>query len=726
MRIRTRTVNDEFEITVTVPFGRHQQLPRVPTHREYLHQLGDLVGRIRHSLVNPNTPGLQNRIDAAATSLRNQTSSLRNHQAMEEGNSRSRHHDTFRYGREGWAVVEPEPAANQRPARIPGSDFAVPHSTLNLFQSIDLFAPPPPRPTARDRAVNVQRRIARYQQQLQMFFDVKVAARRNGFHVPRGQIFTLSMELSRVKQLREIVMDEDQEMVQAAAEAARRSTRRPHERSRENFSDMSSDSEMGELEEGFNPAFGSHANFFGDSMEEDTASDSEIREPEGWANLGFVMDEDYPQEVCFRIGSQQVVYPIEEVEDWVIDEQRLERRARALYRSSLDWLHLEREHERERGRERERQRADPDSRRILHTFDLPHTTRSIRQYTPAHIGRSSFWSNPSITYDSMDEYESEARDQQYTGGYDQEDDYDDPDGDTDIPDTEYEEEDQEYETDDVTEDLDHEGRGIAAPSQYQTGGQPHQNSEEGARSAHADSDDTVIDLTGSPSPAASQTRSQNTSDESNPGTASSSDPGDSGEPSAPHPVRGWLNEHTLFMYGCRGNIFDVTRQLQHAFGFQPPISPYLVGERLNGESAICHRNFVEVFLPGEEGIERRASMRVSLYQNGSASDDVYHGTQEVVEGNVRGEDYAVPAVPGNIPSVWGRGQDIAMLRELNRGNFDFEVLWQVCRELLGGSPVSDELREFLGVRLAQVRYLGINQAELATAYCEETRIRGAE
>jgi hypothetical protein len=714
VRIRSRTVN-EFAITIRVPSGGQLRRPGNIANRAPLNQGRELADRIRRGLVNVNTFSLRERINAAIPTLQNHTTTIRSHQAM-DGNSRSRR-DTHRYGRDGWWTVEhDEPPASQRPATIPGSDFAVPHSTLNLFQSVDLFAPPPRRPTYRDRAEAIVVRTDLYRRELENHFNQTVAVRLRGGHVCKGKIFTLSMELGRVRQLRDILMDEYAEMEQAEREAARssmsreRNSRDTYGRSRDEFSREGqspdtvehlnfSDSELDDPEGWPNPDSVIDGDFLGDMVEEGVASITDIPEPEGWSNLDYVIGGDYPQEVCFRIGSREFTYAVEEVEDWIVDERRRERSARAAQTSPLHRLYLQRE------RERELRPDDPDNRRILHTLGMPRTSRSPWDHTPRPVTSSAYRG-----YDD----ETEPDDDYYQ--------YDDPEDD--IPDPEYDEEDR---ADETTEDLDHEGWGVSVSRESQAAERPHANSGQNARSLSANANVPVIDLTGSSSPSGSLARSRNTSDESDHVTAGSWEAPDEREPEAPHPVLGWTTEHSFFMFSCRGNIFDVTRQVQNAFAFQPELSPHAIGVKLNGAFASRHCNFIQTHLPGEEGIRIRASRRDLLYQNNSTNDDIYHGTQEIADGDVSGEYYALPPDPPNTPEFWGRRMDVWMLWDLNRGRFNLLDFWQRWRESLGGSSHLDEdLRDFLSIRLAQVRYLGITEAELATAYWEEMGSRGGD
>lgn len=120
---------------------------------------------------------------------------------MERDGRASQHNpyrNIYRYGREGWPTVNSEDLSTARPTIIPGSNFHVPYSTLNLFQSMDLFAPPPPRRSAFDLIIEVNARTAGYLQYIRNLLNATVAAVRSGRYVAPGWFFILSMEVSRV------------------------------------------------------------------------------------------------------------------------------------------------------------------------------------------------------------------------------------------------------------------------------------------------------------------------------------------------------------------------------------------------------------------------------------------------------------------------------------------------------------------------------------------------
>jgi len=672
LRVRSHGGN-ELEVEVVPATGR-PQFADTPAYRAQLSQWRELADQIRRGLVNRNTPGIQERINEATSGLQSLTRARprRNRPAM-ENNSRTGRHDTYTYGREGWWTAENQPAANQRPATIPGSNFAVPHSTLNLYQSVDLFAPPPPRLTVRDYVIIVDLHVVIYCEQLQELFNETVAARRSGCLVPKGKLFTLSMELSRVTQLRAILDEEFTEMRQIDREASRRRTtqRRGNRQGRGMPSNEGSTDEERLL----------------DTVVDDESSSYESDEPEGWANLEFVFDGEYPQEVCFHIGSQELTFPIEEVEAWMMDQRRRERsRARTARRPTLS-SHLV--------TGVETQLAHPENRRVMHTLAMSIPDRSI-------------WPNyGTISHQDGDDND----DEDYREEHEDSEQFIEQ-GENNMPDTEYEEEDDGEDTED---DLDHEGWAERAQRDSQGAEETAMGAGGDIRNLGANAQAPVIDLTGSPSPTESQIRSQTTSDESNPTTLTSSEQEEYREPDAPHPVQGWTSNHSLFMFSCRGSIFDVTRQLQHAFGFQPSLSPHTVGERLSREYATVHRDFIMAFLPGEEAINFRAAAREFVHRENLADDDIYHGTQNIIEANVGREDYAQPPLPGLAPSYWDRTLDICLLQDLNRGRFNPLTFCRRHRETLGGTPLTEELRGFLGIRLAQVRYLGITEMELSAA-----------
>lgn len=671
VRVRSRTAN-EIEITIAPPTDQ-RQTGSDPIDQRPREQLRELVEQIRRGLVNIATPAVQARINELYTSLPRPVSTTRVRPAM-ESESVALYRDTHRYGREGWWTVENDQRGFlQRPATIPGSTFAVPQCTLNLFQSVDLFAPPPPPPTILSHARSVGAPVLIYCDHLENCFNEMVATRRRGYHVPKGKLFLISMELSRVRQLMEIVSDEYLELEEAEREASRRNVQR----------EARCHGQIGSSERDF--LHEHHPNVLAD----DDSVCSGLDEPEGWANLDLVFDDDCPEEVCFHIGSREVTFPIEQVEAWIMDEWRRERRDRS-------------------GRRMESLEPFPDdARRILHTFAMPETVRPIWVYgeTMSHD-------------DNDDDAEAEEAYEDYGSVIG-----DDEGG---ISDHENEMEDD---SEEAVEDLDHEGWGDAAPQDSQPEGQLDMATSDQIPSLDAGAQVPVIHPPGSsfwvahdyyvpilshidpPSPIDSQVRSQNTSDDSDPATVTSSESEDQPEFVAPDPVHDWAVEHLFFMYSCRGSIFDVARQVQHAFAFAPPLNPHLVGERLNGEFVERHHQFILLCLPGEVGINLRASRRSLLHQQNSADDDIYHGTQNIAEGDVGSEDYVQPPLPDTGPECWDRRLDVCLLMELNRGRFSCRNFWQGHQDLIGNVPLSCQMSGFLAMRLAQVRYLSISEAE---------------
>lgn len=221
IRITSRTFN-EIEITILPSSGRLRVVNNLPRRRQ-VGRWRELADLIRRQAANINTPSVQESINALAASLQSFERALRSRAAMED-NSTANPPDTYRYGREGWWTVPNEPVADRRPATVPGSSFRVPRSTLNLFQSMDLFAHTSPTTTLRDRAFEMQLHVVQYHEFLEECFIDTVNERRRGLDVPRGMLFTISMELSRARQLWSILeqeMDQAEEAVREAAERAR-------------------------------------------------------------------------------------------------------------------------------------------------------------------------------------------------------------------------------------------------------------------------------------------------------------------------------------------------------------------------------------------------------------------------------------------------------------------------------------------------------------------------
>ncbi|KAF7508750.1 hypothetical protein GJ744_008997 [Endocarpon pusillum] len=337
LHIRSVTDNTDNEIEIIfVPPNNRQSHNSKPPSRIQIDRWQELADQIHRGLLNISNPTLQHQIDVAIATLQSLTTNRpsQNRPAMEQATP---FRDTFRFGREGWPTVDPEDSTTTRPATIPGSNFVVPDSTLNLFQSVDIFAPPPPRTSTMDHLRDVNAGTARYLQDIRNMLNDTVADIHGGRDVPPGRLFTLSMEVSRVSQLMSILVSEFNEAQQAAED---------NERSQDQSSNY-------DITEAALPTW-----------TDDDASSSEGGEPEGWANIDLALEDDYPQEVCFHIGNQQVTFPIEVVENWMMNAEnwdRLEARNAEFNRRAFDRLI-------ETGR--------PES--ITHSFVRPDNVRSRR------------------------------------------------------------------------------------------------------------------------------------------------------------------------------------------------------------------------------------------------------------------------------------------------------------------------------------------------------------
>jgi hypothetical protein len=315
-RIRAVTYN---QIAVPIlPTAYSQQYNRQHTipsaSSTQWHSRTELADRIHRALVNMSTDmtmsisSLQQQLNIVVAPLEDPTTPLAT--ATADNDAADQPRDTRRFGREGWWTAEDQPATNQRPSTIPGSNFVVPDSTLYLFQSVDLFAPPPApeaRMTVRDVRAALLTQIRHHIEEFEFIFHRLLAFRRTGRHILSGQIFLVSLELSRLRQVLQIVMEE------GVTYTIRRDAMR---RERE---DQDQDAGMTE----------SVAN---DNGSPDVPSDNDSStagpdEPEGWINLPSVLDGDLPQEVSFRIGFRRVTFPIEAVEEWIVNERRRQRRA---------------------------------------------------------------------------------------------------------------------------------------------------------------------------------------------------------------------------------------------------------------------------------------------------------------------------------------------------------------------------------------------------------------
>lgn len=699
-------------------FTDRRPLVDISTYRPTISQLRssqrrEQVVQIHHRLVTPYLSRFQERMSWVVLGVPGETDEDQIDGLAPQSSSRiehsNTHRDTHRYGRDGWSNPGETSTTSSREATIPGSYFAVPHSTLNLFQSVDLFAPPRPEPSDLANSNRAYIYVLTQCIELENTFNEAVEARRMGVRVRAGLLFATSMELSRLKQLKIILEEEFLLFLQAGDRARDRVSRRLRRtlRGTNGLEGLAEEESTDEQDVNME--------------EDDNSSTSGAEEPEGWSNLGFVFDGEYPQEVCFHIGSQLLTYPVEEVEDWMMDE----RRQSAWSSTSLATM----------------PHVHHGVRHIMHTLSMPEPPQGL-------------WiNNPRRAYPDLDdEYEDDEDDVDYTSedyfadhgesfhdwanrqprdqhgtGLDEVDDFGEEEDEADEADEEVEA----NEADEADHEiLWHDGSldDLLSAQQTPTAGGIN------ARSMHSTVPAFVLDFTNAPSltqspsqpdshapandPSGSAStsqanpRSHNTSDESNPATITSTQTEDSLEPAGVHPITNWSFQHTLYMYSCRGSIFDVATRLQSAFGFLPPVTPQMVGERLNGESAARHRSFILAMLPGEVGTEMRASRRAFLHAAGLADHDLYHGTQEVVEGDPTREDYPVPPMPYGGPPGWSRAMDIELLRELMRGHFTFSRFGYQHLQILAEGRRPEELPGFLALRLAQVRYLNITGTEM--------------
>jgi hypothetical protein len=198
--------------------------------------------------------------------------------------------------------------------------------------------------TVRDVRAALLTQIRHHIEEFEFIFHRLLAFRRTGRHILSGQIFLVSLELSRLRQVLQIVMEE------GVTYTIRRDAMRRE------MEDQDQDAGMTE----------SVANDNGspDVPSDDDSSTAGPDEPEGWIDLPSVLDGDLPQEVSFRIGSRRVTFPIEAVEEWIVNERRRQRRAnnpgqrpRAPYAPG--------------SAQRPPLGGEVERRRILHTLALP-------------------------------------------------------------------------------------------------------------------------------------------------------------------------------------------------------------------------------------------------------------------------------------------------------------------------------------------------------------------
>ena len=465
IRIRAITHN-QLEVTI-LPAAYNQQYNQLQTissaSRTQRHQGSALADQTHRVLVNMSYnmtydmiytgSALQAQIEIIAAALQDPTLHLPNRAAMADNDATDQPRDTRRYGREGWWTVQDRPATNQRPSTIPGSSFVVPDSTLNLFQSVDLFAPPQPeaRMTVPDLgAALLQAHVRHYASELDTMFDRLVTDRRRGLPIPSGQIFVVSLERSRLQQLLQILREEDfmHTMTRDAPRTER--SRRQDQRQNDGMPEVAAD---------------------------DDSSTADSDEPEGWANLPFVLNGDFPHEVCFHIGSRRVTFPIEAVEEWIVNERRRGiRAARTRQPPQRPYAHL-------RGPP---PGGDYQRRWIQHTLSLPNASGDRTWPREDTYGAHDRYNDDAydvlpdpVTIEDVDDDDdvTEHEPQRYS--------WERPDGYIGDEDEDEEEGEEEGEEEDEEEEEDYEGNG----EEVGEGDSEDEGEEEGVEGGEDDSED---------------------------------------------------------------------------------------------------------------------------------------------------------------------------------------------------------------------------------------------
>ena len=210
--------------------------------------------------------------------------------------------DRYRYGRDGWPVEGPnESGGRQALITGSGSNFIVPQSTLNLFQSVDLFSPPRhSRQIASSARQRLRARLITCRRNCQLLTDHFSRAHGvldGGQRLPNGRLFALSIQI--IEALRR------EEQLRLARQQLR------------------------ELR-------------YQDIQLDWTGSDEESESGDGQDEQVLITDNgdtdtEGAEEVCFHIGQDStaptLTYSMQEVEAWLRDEGRQHRAAEARSRA---------------------------------------------------------------------------------------------------------------------------------------------------------------------------------------------------------------------------------------------------------------------------------------------------------------------------------------------------------------------------------------------------------
>jgi hypothetical protein len=188
------------------------------------------------------------------------------------------------------------------------------------------------------------------------------------------------------------------------------------------------------------------------------------------------------------------------------------------------------------------------------------------------------------------------------------------------------------------------------------------------------------------------------------------------DPERPH---NWQKWHQFFMYSCRGDVSEVTSQLQEMFRFVPEISQDWVARQLNKAENIHEQTeYLQVCLPGETGTLDRAEARQQMGLSGFFIQDTYDGKSagQIFDIDPASDAYTEPIRPADLPVTWTPVLDATLLVVLPDIPL-METFWienmDIFREDWAGGIGSSRRAHAISLRCGQLKYLRLSEDQLA-------------
>lgn len=181
----------------------------------------------------------------------------------------------------------------------------------------------------------------------------------------------------------------------------------------------------------------------------------------------------------------------------------------------------------------------------------------------------------------------------------------------------------------------------------------------------------------------------------------------------------WQRFHQYFMYSRRGDVTEVTNELQDTFHFEPVISKAWVGRQLNKAENIREQTeFLEAYLPGETGTLDRAEARLQMGLSGFFIQDTYDGKSagQIFDIDPASDAYTKPIRPADLPPTWTPSLDAILLTVLPEISL-MEGFWienaALLQEMYEDGVGSSRKEHALSLRCGQLSYLRLSEDQLA-------------